>query len=269
MDNLKLFFNEQAVIDILYIIEIIIFGLVIIKLLIKCMKRFLLQSPLDNSLISFILSGLSIALYLGLLCIILSIFGLNPTIIFSVLSACGVAIALALKDSLSNVANGLIIVSTKPFQTGDYVEIGSFSGTVKEIGIIRTELITPDNKRVVLANNLVMENGVINYSSNQLRRVDLVISVAYDTNIEFAKQIIIKACLKCKKILREQGVFCEFSEMNDSSLDFKTRVWCLTPDYWDTYYDCLKKIYNDLLENNINIPYNVLDVIVSKGDKNA
>lgn len=269
MDSIKLFFNQQVVINILYIIEIIVFGLIIIKLLNKFMKRFLLQSPLDNSLISFILSGLSIVLYLGLLCIILGIFGLSPTIIFSVLSACGVAIALALKDSLSNVANGLIIVSTKPFQTGDYVEIGSFSGTVKEIGIIRTELVTPDNKRVVIANNLVMESGVTNFSSNQLRRVDLVISVSYDTNVENAIKVIKKACFKSKNILKEKGVFCELAEMNDSSLDFKTRVWCLNPDYWNTYYDCLKKIYNDLLENNIQIPYNKLDVNLSKGDNNA
>lgn len=183
------------------------------------------------------------------------------------ISACGVAIGLALKDSLSNVANGLIIVSTKPFHTGDFVAIGGFEGTVKEIGIIRTELVTGDNKTVVLSNNTVISSGIVNYSSNQTRRVDLVISVSYDTKIDKAKEAIIKGCKKTNNYLVEKGEFCEFAEMNSSSLDFKVRLWCLNPNYWSVYFEALRNIYEALIDANISIPYNTMDVNIVGGNK--
>ena len=228
---------------------------------IKKGKKF---SKIDKNVQGFSMSFLSIAIKVIGLLIAASVVGIPTTSLITVVGSAGVAIGLALQGGLSNIAGGIMILLFKPFEVGDYVDTYGGSGTVRKIELFYTQIITPDNKKIMLPNGDLSNNPITNYSAMKTRRVDLRISVAYDSNIEKVKDIISKVIKKNELILPEEDVLIRVREHADSALIFDVRVWTAQDNYWPLYYDLMENIKNEFDKNKIEIPFNQLDVKIKK-----
>lgn len=244
---------------------VFIIGLVLLVIASKLIAKALLKTKLDISLQGFFIKTFNIVCVVILLICALSTAGVSTTGLIAGFSAAGAAVALALKDSLANIAGGIVLLITHPFVTGDYIEIGSYSGTVKKIDIIQTTLTTVDNKTIVIPNGLLSSDEVVNYTKEPLRRVDLTVPVSYDNDIELAKKSVLKAAAREEKVLTEPvAPFVRVAEYSDSSVNLSVRVWCKTEDYWDVYYNMIEIIRECFKEDNVEIPYQRIDVHVTK-----
>ena len=245
-------------------IVILIVGIKCINLFSKWLKSSDKLNKLDDSLRSFMTSFFKIIFYVILVITIASIIGIPATSFITVLASCGVAIGLALQGSLSNFAGGLMILFFKPFKVGDYIEASGESGTVVEISVVYTTLLTVDNKRITVPNGTLTNSVIENYSSEKLRRVDLTFNTAYDCDIEKVKKIISEIIEKHPLIIKDPEPFVRLSNHSDSALTYTVRVWCENENYWDVNFDLLEQVKSAFDQNDIQIPYPQLDVHVKE-----
>lgn len=246
---------------------VLVAGLIVLFIVAKILKKALSRTTLDISLQKFFVKTLNIVGFVLILICALSTAGVSTTGLIAGFSAAGAAVALALKDSLSNIAGGIVLLITHPFVTGDYIEIGDYSGTVKEIDILQTTLLTPDNKTIVIPNGLLSSDEVVNYTKEPTRRVDLTVSVSYDNDIELAKKSVLKAAEGISLVLSDPQPFVRVSEYSDSSVNLAVRVWCKTEDYWDVHFAMIEKMRESFEKDGIEIPYQRLDVNIVNDDK--
>lgn len=239
-------------------------GLKIVKWLTKWIKTSKKLNKVDDSLRSFLSSFARIVLYALLLITVASIIGIPATSFLTILASCGVAIGLALQGSLSNFAGGLMILFFKPFKVGDYIEAAGESGTVKDISVVYTVLITPDNKHITVPNGTLTNSVLKNYSTEENRRVDFTFDVAYGSDEERVKKIITDVIAAHPLAFSEPAPFVRLSSCADSSLKFVARVWCKNSDYWTVNFDVLEGVKKAFDENGISIPYPQLDVHIDK-----
>ena len=236
-------------------------GLVVfiaIRLVLAIAKRFLLLSAIDNALIRFILTSLRVLLGVALLLYAMKLAGIPMTSMIAVLSAAGVAIGLAIQDSIANVANGLIMIGTHPFKVGDYVQIGSDEGTIEELRLMNTVLTTVDNRRLVLPNKMVFTSRIVNYNTNPLRRVDFIFTVDYSTDLDEAVEVTRKAVASSPYVLKEPKPRVEFYSASASSLDISAWCWTSSSEYWNTYFSVQKAVYDAYKSAGIDIPFEQL-----------
>ncbi len=249
------------------LIEAVVVLLVGIKL-VKVVKKFLRLSPklskLDAGLRTFLASASSILLYVLLIITIAMILGVPVTSFITILASCGVAIGLALQGSLSNLAGGIMILLFKPFKVGDYIEAAGETGTVNEISVMYTEILTLDNKRITIPNGSITNSVIENYSSEATRRVDLTFNTAYANDVEKVKEVIMGVVEKHPAALKNPEPFVRLSGHKESSLEYTVRIWCNSADYWDVYFDTMENVKKAFDENNIHIPFNQLDVHIEK-----
>ena len=239
---------------------VFIVGRFLIKLLIKALRNGKIGQKMEPTASHFLLNFISIALYVILAVTIIGIMGVPMASVVAAIASAGVAIGLALQGSLSNLAGGIMILLFHPFRVDHFIEAAGFSGTVKDIDIFYTVLHTPDNKVVTIPNGTVMSSSIINYSVNDLRRVDLVFSVAYGTDAETVKAILLEEAGKHELALKEPAPFCRLTKQAESSLDFTLRVWVKKDDYWQVNFDLLESIHARFEEEKIEIPFNQIDV---------
>lgn len=244
-------------------IIVLIIGSRLIKILSKWIKNSPKLDKLDNSLRSFLVSFSKIVLYIVLIITVAMILGIPATSFITILASCGVAIGLALQGSLSNFAGGLMILFFKPFKVGDFIEAAGESGTVKDISVVYTTLLTPDNKRITIPNGTLTNSVIENYSSEKLRRVDMNFNVAYNCDTQKVKEIIEGEIGALEKALKEPKPFVRLTAHGDSALTFTARVWCKNSDYWDVNLDLTENIKAAFDKNEIEIPYNQLDVHIT------
>ncbi len=229
----------------------------------KCLKK----SKLNATLHSFLLSSIRIVCYVFVIVIVLTMLGIPTTSLITAIGTAGVAIGLALKDSLSNFASGVIILFNAPFQDGDFVEIGGQSGVVQEIGLMTTKLKTFDNRHIIIPNNTVTTSNVVNYSREKTRRLDMDFTISYDDNADRAIELINGIiAAKGDRVLQEPAApFVMVTGYQDSAVKITVRVWCKAENYWDLNFAFLKEVRAAFDANDIHIPYNQLDVhVVSK-----
>lgn len=247
---------------VLAVIILVIVGLKAIK----WMKKWIRTSPkldkIDSSLRSFAVSFLSVVLYSILFVTVLMILGVPATSFVAVLTTCAAAIGLALQGSLSNFAGGIMILLFKPFKVGDFIEAVGETGTVSEISVVYTEILTLDNKRITIPNGTLTNSVIENYSSEELRRVDLTFKTAYDCDIETVKSVINKVIEANPMALKKPEPFVRLSEHSESALTYTVRIWCKNADYWDVNFDTIESVKKAFDENGIKIPYNQIDVHV-------
>lgn len=249
-----------------------IIGSVILLLIgIKCISalaKWLHNSPkldkLDSSLRSFLVSFSKLILYALLIITIAMTLGVPATSFITILASCGVAVGLALQGSLSNFAGGLMILFFKPFKIGDFVEASGESGTVSEISVVYTEIVTPDNKRITIPNGTLTNSVIRNYSAEKTRRVDLTFSASYDCDVETVKNIIKEVVDSHPSALKDPAPTIRLSSHADSALVYVVRIWCNSVDYWNLYFDITEAVKYAFDKNNISIPYPQLDVHMSK-----
>ncbi len=186
--------------------------------------------------------------------------GIDTAGIGTAIASLGVALGLALQGSLSNLAGGIVILVLRPFKIGDWVEAQGEGGSVENIGIFYTTLVTGDNRIVMIPNGVLANGTMVNYSTKELRRVDLEFSISYDEDYEKAKQVIWEVIGKTNNILDDPKPFVRLKTHGESRISIVTRLWVKNGDYWTVYFDMMESIKTEFDKANIEIPYNQLDV---------
>lgn len=240
---------------------VLFLGFWLVRLLVKCLGKSKLMKK-DPTVAKFLSGALRISLNTLVVVTVIAILGVPMSSVIAVIASAGVAIGLALQGALSNFAGGIMILLFRPFRIGDFIDAGGFSGTVKEIGIFYTVLTTPDNREVTIPNGTITGASVVNYSVNDSRRVDLSVSVAYGSDVDRVRAVLLEEAGKHAAVQSDPAPFVRLSKQNDSSLDFTVRVWTKKEDYWAVYFDLLEAIQKRLDAEGIEIPFPQLDVHV-------
>jgi len=239
---------------------IFIVGRIIAKSMANGIRRILIRSKVDETLASFLKNITYYALIAAVVIAALGQAGINVTSFLAVLGAAGLAVGLALKDSLSNFAAGVMLILLKFFKTGDYVTAGGQSGTVTAINIFNTVLTTPDNKVITVPNSSVLGGTITNVTANDTRRVDMTFGIGYDDDLLKAKKTLERIVSEEPRVLPEPAPLIQVMELADSSVNFVVRPWVKTSDYWGVYYALTEKVKLVFDQEGISIPYPQQDV---------
>ena len=237
------------------------------KYFVRLLEKNLKKSKIDVSIHGFLLTMVSFLLKLVVLITGATILDVPMTSFSAMLSAAGLAVGLALKDSLSNFAAGILLLVTRPFSVGDFIESSSVSGTVLSIEILYTALNTADNKRVMVPNNHLATSHIINYSIEPYRRVDKIYSVAHGTDVKKIKEILMNIVVSNEKILEDRGVILGVSKHSESSVDFDLKVWVKREDYFEVSYGLNETVIQVFEEQGIRIPYPHREIMIRSEEK--
>lgn len=215
----------------------------------------LARRGVDPTLHGFLGSLLGIVLKILLLVSVAGMAGVETTSFIAMIGAAGLAIGLALQGSLSNFAGGVLILIFRPFKVGEYIEAQGMGGTVSQIQIFHTVLLTPDNKTVVIPNGILSNGSVVNYSRQETRRVDLNIGIAYDDDVKLARSILLELAHADPRVLKDPEPVVWLAALGDSSVNLSLRMWTSTADFWPTYFE-LQELAKERLEAaGITIPF--------------
>lgn len=245
--------------DIIATILTFIIGYILARVLLSISQKAIVKSRLDPVCYRFLLSLLKVTLYSIVVILGCSRF-VDTSSLIALLSVVGVAVSLAVKDSLSNVAGGFIVLFSKPFKEGDFVDIDGMSGSVQNISILQTKLLTFDNKAVFIPNGQVSTAKIVNYSAEEKRLLAVPVSVSYDTDLKKAKALLTDLVKNDPLVMQEPDPLVVVTEHADSAIKLSIRVWVHTKDYWTLNFRLLEQIKERFDENGIVIPFNQLDV---------
>ncbi|MGN0694463.1 MAG: mechanosensitive ion channel family protein [Lentihominibacter sp.] len=250
---------------VLNIVLMIVLGLAAIKIITIVVKKLLKRmEQVDSSIHTFILNGVRGICYVILIGMVLQMLGVGISTIVAVLGAAGAAIALALKDSLANIAGGIMIIATHPFSKGDLVSINGNRGRVEKIDLFLTTLQTLDRKTITIPNGIINTSVVYNESDRDVRRVDCRFTVSYDTDLDKAKDVLAAVCESCPEILRDPAVDMGVVEHGDSGIVIEVLAYCMVDDYFHVKYYLMETVKKAFEEQGIEIPFPHLDVKLTR-----
>ena len=258
--NQAIVFSVEAGKSILVALVTYFVGRFVISVINKIVSKALETRKLDPTIKSFLSSFVNILLMVLLIVAVVSALGINTTSFAALLASVGVAAGMALSGNLSNFAGGLIILLLKPFKVGDYISAQGFDGTVDEIQIFHTLLKTTDNKIIYLPNGSLSSGSITNFSKQEERRVDIVVSVEYGQDLEEAKKVLFDLFRQDKRILQTPAPFVALSTMAASSVDLTVRLWVATGDYWDVFFQTQEAIYAEFNKKGISFPFPQLTI---------
>ena len=230
-------------------------------------KRLLLKSKVDETLISFITSVVYVGIMAFIIIAALGQLGIQTASFVAVLGAAGLAVGLALQGSLSNFAAGLMMIIFKPFKVGDFIKAGGASGIVEEIGIFTTGLKSPDNKKIIIPNAKATADNIINYTAKEQRRIDIVAGVSYSDDIDKVRKILEEILSGDDRILQDPAPTIGVLELADSSVNFAVRPWVKTSEYWDVFFAIQEKIKKRFDTEGVTIPFPQQDIHIHKTDE--
>lgn len=236
-------------------IAVFVFGRWIALFLKKLIERSMKRAKIDETLISFTVHLAYIAMIAFVVLAALGQLGIQTASLIAVLGAAGLAIGLALQGSLANFAAGILMVIFRPFRVGDYVEGAGVAGTVKEIQIFTTLLITPDHKTIIIPNAKITGDNIINYASQGTRRVDLVFGIGYGDDIDKAKKTLNEIVTNDQRVLKHPKPQIAVLELGDSSVNLVCRPWVETGNYWNVYFDMMETVKKRFDAEGISIPF--------------
>ncbi|PLY07414.1 MAG: mechanosensitive ion channel protein [Desulfuromonas sp.] len=240
---------------VLYAAVILLIGRLVARAVADLLVRLLARSVSDEALLAFVRSVCRAVLIVVVFIAALDQLGVDTTSLVAVVGAAGLAVGLALKDSLQNVASGVMLIVNRPFRAGDYVEAAGKGGTVEKIGLFTTLLRTPDNCELTVPNSLITADSIINYSTRDSRRLDLVIGISYEDDIRRAKQILAELLNTDTRVLTEPAPVIAVGELGESSVDLVVRPWVAPGDYWPLRFDLLEQIKQTFDDQGITIPF--------------
>ncbi|PWE22830.1 mechanosensitive ion channel family protein [Aliarcobacter skirrowii] len=235
----------------------------VVKVLGKLLRKI---DGIDEILVKFLENIAYYSLITAVILAALNKLGITTTSFLAILGAAGLAVGLALKDSLGNFASGVMIIIFKPFRVGDFVTAGGVTGSVSEVGIFNSVFVTGDNQRIVVPNSSITSGSITNVNAFDTRRVDLVVGISYDDDIKKAKDLLTNLLTSHEKILVDKGITVAVSELADSSVNFVVRAWVNTPDYWEVRFFLIENIKLIFDKEGITIPYPQQDVHHYKKD---
>jgi len=231
-------------------------------------RKLMERHSVDPTLVNFLANIVYAVLLVAVILAALDTLGLPVTSLLAVVGAAGLAVGLALKDSLGNFAAGVMLVIFRPFKKGDVVEVAGVVGKVDEVLIFSTVLTTPDNKQIIIPNGQVGAGTITNYTAKDMRRVDMVFGVSYDDDLKVAREVLTRVCTSHPKVLQEPALSVFVLNLGDSSVDFAVRPWARTEDYWTVWGDVLEQAKVELEAAGCNIPYPQTDVHVHQVSAN-
>jgi small conductance mechanosensitive channel len=247
-------------IKILMALAIYIIGKWIVGLVAKAMTSAMSKRNIDSTVAKFVGSIVYYIMFAFVIIAALSQLGIQTASVVAILGAAGLAVGFALQGTLSNFAAGVMIIILRPIKVGDFVEIAGAAGIVSEVAIFATTLHTGDNKTVIMANASVMGGNIVNYSTQAERRVDLVVGVGYDSNIQQVKDELKAIAESESRILHAKGITIGVSELADSSVNLVFRSWVKSADYWDVFFYLNERVKTRFDEVGIEIPYPQMQV---------
>lgn len=245
----------DAGMSIIWSLVFLFIGLKVINVLRRILRRALDKSSVDTGVVQFLDAFVKIAAYAVLILTLLARFGVQTTSFITLLGSAGVAIGLSLQGSLSNFAGGILILLLKPFVVGDYINACGCEGTVTEISLFATTLHTADNRNVVIPNGTLSNSNIINYSANETRRVDMSVDVAYSSDLQHARAVIMEILDADEKILKDPPCVVAVNDLGDSGITILIRPWVKTEDYWEVKWRILEQVHDRLNEEKIDIPF--------------
>ena len=244
-------------------IVVLVVGLIVIRAITRGMVRLMKKREVNPSLIPFLKSLTSILLKVMLIISVMGMVGIQMTSFIAVLGAAGLAVGLALQGTLQNFAGGVMILLFKPYQVGDFIEAQGYMGTVKEIQIFTTHLLTPDNRKVIIPNSPLATNALTNFSAMPTRRIDFSFGIGYADDIDKAKGILLKMAEQDDRILKDENPPVVMVEaLADSSVNLKLRVWLESSNYWDVFFEYTEAAKKQFDKAGISIPFPQRDVHV-------
>lgn len=249
-------------IKIVIAIVVLLLSFAIINAVTKRIYKACQKKHADETIARVATQSARIVLKILVIVCLIAYLGFEIAAISAVISSIGIGISLAVQGTLGNFAGGVIIILMRPFKIGDYITSNGQEGTVEDIKLFYTHIVTTDNKAVVIPNGTLANNVIVNASAKDTRRVDIVTQVAYGSDVKLVKELIKKVCGENELAFKDPAPFVEMSQLNESSLDFTVRVWCNRPDYWTVKFALLDNIKKALDENGIEVPFRQLDVHV-------
>lgn len=222
------------------------------------------KSRISNDAVYFLFQIGEIIVKVALIISIIAFLGIPTTSFVAILGSVGLAIGLSLQGSLSNFAGGFLILMLKPFKSGDFITGAGHSGTVEEIQIFYTKILTPDNKVITIPNSQLSNDSIINFSANKTRRLDFNLGVGYQEDIDKVKNAVMRVIERTPHILKTPEPFVHLGEWADSSINFIVRVWVNTEDYWDANFSLMEEFKREFDKEGIEIPFPKMDVYLKK-----
>lgn len=245
-------------------ILIFVIGKWAVKKLTALSKTLMEKAKVDKTLVEFVESLVYFVLLMMVIFASLNALGINTTSFLAIFGAAGLAIGLALQGSLANVGAAVLIIIFRPFKVGDFVEAGGATGTVEDVNLFSTIIAPLDNRTVIVPNASIIGGNITNYSMKPQRRVDHVFGIGYDDDLRLAKNTLMEIMTSDKRILQDPAPFVAVSELGDNSVNFTTRAWVETADYWDVYFEMIEKVKLTFDEKGISFPYPQMDVHLDK-----
>ena len=234
------------------------------KVVLKLVTKALSRTKLDSSLVTITLKVLSTVLWVVIILVLCEALGVKVTSLLALFSVVGLAFSLALQDSLSNLASGIMLLAGHPFKVGDYVEAGGQEGTVRNIGIIHTLLATPDNKLIYVPNSAISSSKIVNYSTEATRRLDIAVSASYNAPTATVRKALLEVANAHELVLRDPAPVVLLSEYGDSAIKYTLRVWAKNGDYWTVNGQVRENIRESFAKHGVEMTYNHVNVHMMK-----
>ena len=232
----------------------------LVGIVVSIITKIMSKSSLDKTLANFLLKVIRGVLFVIVVLAALDNLGVDTTSFVAMFGAAGLAIGLAFKDTFSNIGAGVLIIFFRPFKVGDFISAAGETGTVEEINIFSTLLLTPDNKQIIIPNDGIIGGNIINFSAKSTRRVDFVFGIGYDDDLKLAKSTLEDIIKADKRVLKEPAPFVAVGELADSSVNFTVKAWAKSEDYWGIHFDTIEKVKLTFDEKGISIPYPQMDI---------
>ncbi len=256
-------------INLVLALAIFVIGRWIARAVTRAVGRLMKKGGMDESLVDFLGNLINAALLVVVIIAALDQLGVDTTSVMAIFATAGLAVGLALKDSLGNLAAGVMLVLFKPFKLGDFIEAGGETGVVESIRIFSTLLRTGDNREITVPNGHIYSGTIVNFSARDTRRIDLVFGIGYDDDIRQAKQLIEEVMAADDRILKDPAAVVMVAELADSSVNLAVRPWVKSADYWDVRSAMLEKVKVTFDAAGISIPYPQTDVHLFSADEQA
>ncbi len=241
--------------------------LIAIKIISRVASKLLERSKMENGLKSFIRSALKIGLWALAVIIVADSLGISTASLVALLSVAGLALSLALQDIMSNLFSGVTVLAAKPFVSGNFVELDGLTGTVHDVGLLYTKIITLDNKMVFIPNKDVVAAKILNYSSQPERRVDISVKTSYDSSAQEVKEALLEAASRHPNVLHEPAPQVYLVSFGEGYLEFSLRAWVKNPDYWEVFCALNEDIRGIFEERGIKMSYNNMNVRIINNDQ--
>lgn len=270
--DLQMLFQQYVMpwsINIVMALLVFFIGRIIVNLLSKLIEKLLTRSKMDKILVNFVISILRSILLLFVVIAALDQLGVDTTSLIALLGAAGLAIGLALQDSLKNFAAGVMLIVFRPFKAGDFIEAGGTAGVVESISIFSSTLRSPDNKEVIVPNGAIYGDTITNFSARNTRRIDMVFGIGYDDDLRRAKAVLQELVDAEERILKEPSCLIAVSELGDSSVNFVVRPWVKSSDFWGVKFAFTEAVKLRFDDEGISIPYPQMDIHIDQPEKSA